>query len=237
MTNAEIIKSAFSKNNISLTQDALNKFEKFYELLIEYNNKFNLTAITNINEVATKHFVDSVLGADLITQHAKVLDIGCGAGFPSIPLAIMRPDLNLTLIDSVNKKISFIEEVINSLRLDNVKAQHTRAQEYCNAQNRENFDCVVSRAVAPLNILLELSTPFINLNGTMIAWKGQNYQQELELGKNALNKLNTHHYKTVKKNLVMTDEVQKRYFIIFKKSKPTPKIYPRQKNLIKSNPL
>ena len=241
MDNAEIIKNAFKTNNIQLTDQQLDKFEKYFELLIEYNNKYNLTAITDIYEVASKHFVDSVLGAQFFKDNCKVLDIGCGAGFPSVPLAIMRPDLNFILIDSVGKKINFINILIEELKIPNIQAFHTRAQEFCTPQNRSKFDYAVSRAVAPSNILLELSIPFVKNDGVMIAYKGISYKEELEASQNALKQLQCYCADTICKDLIIQtpqlDEMQKRYFVLFKKSKPTPTKYPRPKNLIKSNPL
>ena len=239
MNNSEIIKNAFEINKIKVTDEQIKKFDKFYDLLVEYNKKFNLTAITDINEVATKHFVDSVLSLPLLKQNSKILDVGCGAGFPSIPLAILRPDLKFTLIDSVNKKIGFIEVVKNELELNNICAIHTRAQEFCTAQTREKFDCVLSRAVAPLNVLLELTAPFVKINGCAIAYKGINYANEINDAQNAITKLNIQLINVEEKELITqpNEDRTKRYFLIFNKHKPTPKIYPREKNLVKSKPL
>ena len=241
MDNAEIIKEAFENNNIQLTSSQLDKFVKYYGLLIEYNEKYNLTAITEIHEVANKHFVDSLLGEKLLAQKSSALDIGCGAGFPSIPLAIMRQDINFTLIDSVGKKINFVQAVQKALGLGNIEAIHTRAQEFCNAKNREKFDYAISRAVAPSNILLELSIPFLKQNGTMIAYKGINYQNELEQSKNALTQLKAFNSGILEKSLIIKtpklNETQKRFILQFKKFGTTPSKFPRQKNLIKTNPL
>lgn len=241
MTTSQIIKEVFEKNNLSLTDQQIKSFEKFYELLIETNEKFNLTAITDIYEVASKHFVDSVLAADLLTKDSSILDIGCGAGFPSIPLAIIRPDLKFTLIDSIGKKINFVNEVIEKLNLKNVNAIHTRAQEFCTAQTRSAFDFTISRAVAPLNVLLEINIPFLKSSGAMIAYKGVAHKEELDTAKNAMNQLFTNNTRIIEKDLAVfttsTKETQKRFILEFKKFKPTPNKYPRQKNLIKTNPL
>lgn len=242
METKQIIINAFKDNNLSINNKQAEMFNKYYQLLIEYNKKFNLTNITDIYDVASKHFVDSVLGSALIKPSAKVLDIGCGAGFPGIPLAIMRPDLNFVMIDSVGKKIGFINTVIASLGLKNCNALHTRAQEFCIKPNREGFDYVIARALAPLNILTELCIPFIKTNGTMLAYKSQNYQNEIIEAQNAFNKLYTkvhsiNNFKLIHNTGTNTKEEYIRYIIELKKEKQTPNIYPRLKNIIKTNPL
>ena len=238
MDNKIIIKNAFLQNNVSISDKEVQKFCLFYDLLVEYNQKYNLTAITQINDVCAKHFVDSVFGANLLAPNSTVLDIGCGAGFPSIPLAIMRPDLSFCLIDSVGKKIDFINVVKNKLELNNIQAYHTRAQEFCNKNNRGSFDFVVSRALAPLNILLELCIPFLKQNGTMLAYKGVNFQEEIDNAKNAVSKLYVDINDTKSFKLTLdNNEALNRFILIIKKTKPTPTIYPRLKNSIKTNPL
>ena len=239
MDNKIVIKNAFLQNNVSISDEQVQKFCLFYDLLVEYNQKYNLTAITQINDVCAKHFVDSVFGANLLAPNSTVLDIGCGAGFPSIPLAIMRPDLSFCLIDSVGKKTDFINVVKNKLNLNNIQAYHTRAQEFCNKNNRGSFDFVVSRALAPLNVLLELCIPFLKQNGTMLAYKGVNFQEEIANAKNAISKLyvdinDIKSFKLIQDN---NNEALNRFILIIKKTKPTPTIYPRLKNLIKTNPL
>ncbi len=239
MDNKIVIKNAFLQNNVSISDEQVQKFCLFYDLLVEYNQKYNLTAITQINDVCAKHFVDSVFGANLLAPNSTVLDIGCGAGFPSIPLAIMRPDLSFCLIDSVGKKTDFINVVKNKLNLNNIQACHTRAQEFCNKNNRGSFDFVVSRALAPLNVLLELCIPFLKQNGTMLAYKGVNFQEEIANAKNAISKLyvdinDIKSFKLIQDN---NNEALNRFILIIKKTKPTPTIYPRLKNLIKTNPL
>ena len=242
METKQIIINAFAINNIPITEAQADKLNKYYTLLIKYNNMYNLTNITNIYEAASKHFVDSVFGGALIKNKARVLDIGCGAGFPSIPLAIMRPDISFVLIDSVGKKINFVNTVIKELELNNCTAYHTRAQEFCTKQNREAFDYVIARALAPLNILLELCIPFVKLQGSMLAYKSQNYSNEISEAQNAFYKLFAKMHSTKSYQLIHMDkqnnrEVFLRYIIDIKKTKSTPTTYPRLKNLIKTNPL
>ena len=241
METKQIIIDTFANNNLQITNTQAEKLTAYYALLIEYNQKYNLTNITEAHEVASKHFADSALGSTLLKQGATVLDIGCGAGFPSIPLAILRPDANFVMIDSVNKKINFINTVIQKLNLSNCRAYHTRAQEFCIKPNRENFDYVVARALAPLNILLELCIPFIKQNGTMLAYKSQNYNNEIIDSQNALTKLFAKVEKINSFNLIHINnnekEILSRCILEIKKQKPTPLVYPRLKNLIKNNPL
>lgn len=241
METIQIIIDAFANNNLKITDDQAKKLNQFYALLVEHNQKYNLTNITEAHEVASKHFVDSALGGALIKNGASALDIGCGAGFPSIPLAILRPDVNFVMIDSVNKKINFINTVIQELKLSNCRAYHTRAQEFCIKPNRESFDYVIARALAPLNILLELCIPFIKLNGTMLAYKSQNYNNEIEYSQNAFSKLFAKVEKINTIDLIHINNGQKEIFsrciLEIKKQKPTPNMYPRLKNLIKNNPL
>lgn len=164
-----LLDSILTENNLQkrLQKDSLSKFTLFYQKLIEVNAHTNLTAITVPDEVALKHFADCIILAGIIPQNAVLIDVGCGGGFPSIPLAIVRPDLKITALDSTAKKISFVKSVAELAGLCNVDAVCARAEEYAQIK-RESFDICVSRAVARLNILAELCLPLIKKNGMFV---------------------------------------------------------------------
>lgn len=206
-------------------------FEQYYQLLVEWNEKFNLTAITDREEVFVKHFRDSLLGEQFIPEGASVLDIGAGAGFPSLPIKIARPDIELTLIDSVGKKVTFLNEVISSLNVKNAKALHVRAEDI---KEREGFDCVVSRAVANLSTLAEYCLPFVRVGGTFVSYKAFDCEEEVTLAGNAVKILGGAIERVEKLTL---DDQTGRSFVIIKKVEKTAKKYPRGKNLPRKTPL
>ena len=224
----------FSEYNVSLNETQVLQFEQYYNLLIEWNNKFNLTAITDEDEVIEKHFLDSVLPQALLGENAKVIDIGAGAGFPSIPLKIMRPDLSFILIDSVNKKVTFINEVISQLKLTNTTAIHTRIEDLAvNPAYRECFDICISRAVARLNTLSEYSLPFVKIGGDMLAYKSKQIDEELKEAKKVISLLGG----TVKELAVNNFDDNDRNVVIINKTAASPKQYPRPKNLPRTKPI
>ncbi|MSS77582.1 16S rRNA (guanine(527)-N(7))-methyltransferase RsmG [Anaerococcus sp. AGMB00486] len=209
----------------------MDKFKKYEEMLIETNKKFNLTTIVDSSQIKVKHFDDSLTIEKYINKGMKVLDIGSGAGFPGIPLRIKK-EFDLTLIDSVNKKVGFMNEVIEELGLKNTRAIHTRAEDYAK-NNREKFDMVVSRAVAKLSTLLEYALPFLKVGGIFIAMKGPKAEEELNEAENAL--------KILGGELINIDTIDlngnTRKNILIKKVRSTKIKYPRAKNLPKKNPL
>ena len=207
------------------------KFEQYYNLLIEWNEKFNLTSITEKDKVELLHFKDSILPCELIPKNANVLDIGSGAGFPAIPLKIVREDLNFTMVDSVNKKVTFLSEVIQRLGLKNIIAVHKRIEEL---NKQEKYDVVTSRAVAPLNVLCEYCLPFVKKGGFMLAYKSSNVQDELKEAKNAIAILGGDEAEI--KEIQLNDEI-KRTFVIIKKVKDTPNSYPRGGNKPRLKPI
>ena len=168
----------------NLINEHRDEFDTYYQELISYNNKVNLTAITEKNEVYTKHFLDSIISVDAIPVNASVVDVGTGAGFPSLPIKIVRPDINLTMVDSLNKRINFLNLLCEKM---NIKSNnvHARAEDFAKL-NREKFDIAVARAVAKLNTLLEYLLPLVKVRGFVIAYKGSNYQEELNEATKAL---------------------------------------------------
>lgn len=239
--NLTIIENIVRGNGIELEQSQVEKLGRYFELLIEYNQKFNLTSITEVHEVALKHFADSMVEAGNYKADATVLDVGSGAGFPGIPLAIARPDLKITLVDSLNKRIEFLKVVIEELGLKNVVPEHSRAQEFCTDERREKFDYCIARAVAPMNILLELCVPFVKVDGYFVGYKSVNLDVELTEAKNAMGilgvKLENVKDVVLSSETVNNGEILQRKIAYLKKIKSTPKKYPRAKNLIKTKPI
>lgn len=209
----------------------MDKFEKYGQMLIETNKKFNLTSIDDPDQIRIKHFEDSLTIKSYINDGMKVLDIGSGAGFPGIPLRIEK-DFDLTLIDSVNKKVNFMNQVIDELDLKNTRAIHVRAEDYAK-EHREEFDMVISRAVANLSTLSEYALPFLKVGGIFIAMKGPKAEEEYEDAQNAL--------KILGGELINIDTLDlygnTRKNILIKKVRSTKKKYPRDKNLPKKKPL
>ena len=232
MIKDEIAKK-FQENNIEINETQLQQFEEYYNLLIEWNNKFNLTAITELDEVIEKHFIDSVLPLKNLNK-LKIIDIGAGAGFPSVPLKIMNPDIELVMVDSVNKKITFLNEVINKLGLKNAKAVHSRVEDLANNPNyREKFDLGVARAVASLNILSEYVLPFVRLGGKFVAYKSVTAEEELKIAKNAIKILGG----TLKGVENYSLGENSRVIITINKTLKTPPKYPRDKNKPRLSPI
>ncbi len=228
------IKEVFSKYVFSLSALQINQFERYYEFLISENKKYNLTAITEKNDVIFKHFLDSCLAEKNIIKNAKIIDIGSGAGFPSIPLKILRPDIKFVLVDSLNKRVNFLNELIKILNLQDVVAVHARAEDYIK-DNREKFDYAVARAVAPLNTLLEYLVPYVKVGGECLIYKSQKLEDEIETSQNALKVLGCKVEKIENFNIDEIDAVRK--ILIIKKCFVTPIKYPRGKNLPKTKPI
>ncbi len=219
--------------NFSENENCINLFEIYYNELIDYNTKVNLTAITEKEEVFIKHFYDSCLAYDCIPQNAKVVDIGTGAGFPGLPLKIVRPDIDLTLVDSLNKRIIFLNQLKQKLNI-NYLTFHSRAEDFC-ISYREKYDVSVSRAVAKLNTLAEYCLPLVKVGGLFIAYKGGDVEEELKESANALKILGGQVIKTEK--ISLPSNLGQRSLIIIKKIKNTPNKYPRNKSLPKLKPL
>lgn len=231
--NIETFIKEVEKLNISVTKENLASLAKYKDLLVEYNKKFNLTAIKSDEEIYLKHFYDSLtlIKAYSLNGNLKLLDIGTGAGFPGIVLKIFYPDLELTLLDSNHKKIAFLEVVIKELNLKNVTCINSRAENLPKTY-REYFDIVTSRAVAHLRILLELSIPYLKVGGKLIAMKGLS-EEEIKESAKILEKLDSRIVDTIKFNLPI--EGSNRSLVIVQKNKKTNEIYPRSYDKIVKN--
>lgn len=222
--------------NIELTDLQLEQFYRYMNILIEWNKFMNLTAITKPEEVITKHFVDSLTVLDKIDKKANIIDVGTGAGFPGIPIKIAFPDTNVVLIDSLNKRIKFLNEVIEKLDLKSIEAIHGRAEELGrNKQHREKYDIAIARAVAPLNILLEYLMPFVKVNGKCLCMKGSSTEEEIKEGKNAVKILGGELIETEEFYIPNTD--MKRKIIQVNKKKETDNRYPRKAGTPTKEPL
>ena len=230
--NKEQFKEELKKLNIELTKKQEQQLEKYYELLIEENKKTNLTRITQKDEVYLKHFYDSLTITKVIdlNQNLSLIDIGTGAGFPGLVLKIVFPTLNITLLDSLNKRIDFLNKVIKELNLKNIKTVNSRIEDY----QKETFDIVTSRAVAKTNILLELSCKLPKTNGYFIFLKA-NIEEELKESQNAIKELNLTIEKKETFNLPI--ENSQRTILKIKKNTPIPTKYPRNFAKIKKKPL
>lgn len=225
-------KELFKKYNINITDDILLLFNNYFIDLVEKNKVMNLTTITEKRDVFIKHFIDSVLPINNIKNNSKLLDVGTGAGFPGIPLKLLNKSLDVTLLDSLNKRVEFLNEEITKLSLTNIKAVHFRAEDYVNV-SRETFDYVVSRAVAKLNTLLEYCLPFVKVGGYFIAYKSLNADDEIKESAKALYLLGG---KIEKIDKIMLED-NERTIIYIKKVKNTPIKYPRGQNKPKTSPL
>ena len=228
--------AAAKEIGVKVTAAQAESFQTYLELLLEWNDKINLTAITEPGEIVAKHFVDSLtlLSSCTIKQGAKIIDVGTGAGFPGIPLKIMRPDLNLTLLDSLNKRLNFLGEVCQTLNLKSERI-HKRAEEAgLDKKMRENYDIVVARAVAPLNVLCEYCLPLVKMKGFFIAMKGPGAREELTAAENALELLGGSDVELASLTL---PEAGERNLVVVQKKEFTPKGYPRHGGTISKHPL
>jgi 16S rRNA (guanine527-N7)-methyltransferase len=209
-----------------------SQFETYYTMLVEHNQRYNLTAIVERSDVYRKHFEDSILGVDLVPHGARLLDIGCGAGFPSLPLVIVRPDLQAWLYDSTAKKVNFCNMVIQSINIgDRATAIHNRIED---VTQRECYDVAVVRAVSKLSTLVEYALPYLKVGGLLLAYKSINIEQELQDARNALDKL---HGSIIATNQYQLDDDTQRIIVIVRKDKITDPRYPRKGAKPHTNPL
>lgn len=226
------MKDTFNRYGIEINQNQLEKFEKYYELLVCFNEKFNITAITEKDEVYKKHFIDSLLGITMFNK-GTLLDVGSGGGFPAIPLKIMNENLTVTLLEATGKKCEFLKTVIKELGLVNINVENNRAELLAKDDKfREAFDYCTARAVARLNTLCEYCMPFVKVGGEFIAFKGD-ADEEITEAKNAIKTLGGE-IKEIKKTSL---DDAKRCFISIKKTSKTPPKYPRGNGKERKNPL
>lgn len=228
-----------TKGQVLLTDVQLVQFEQYYDRLIEKNKVMNLTAITEREDVILKHFIDSLALARYVKlweKEYKIIDVGTGAGFPGIPLKIAFPNLQVTLFDSLNKRIKFLQEMIDTLKLKEITAVHGRAEEGARDKNmREKYDFAVSRAVANMAVLSEYCIPFVKVGGYFIPYKTGTVEEEITQGKKAIQILGGKIEKIEK--LMLPDSDISRSFVFIKKEKQTPKAYPRKAGTASKQPL
>ena len=228
--------SLLKEIEIDITLENVEKFSQFMKLLLEWNEKMNLTAVTKQNDIILKHFVDSLTIFKYIESNKSVVDVGTGAGFPGIPLSIICPNNEFTLVDSLNKRINFLNEVKEQLKLENIETVHSRAEDFGqNKLYREHFDYGVSRAVANLSVLVEYLIPLVKIGGKIICMKGNEVEEELESARFAIRELGGEVKEIHDFVLPRTD--MKRNLIIIEKIKATPKRYPRKAGVPSKQPL
>ena len=235
---SKIFESKLAELGITLNENQKKQFINFYELLVEWNKVMNLTGITEYEEVNEKHFIDSlsIIKAIDLNQVESVIDIGTGAGFPGIPLKIAFPHLNVVLLDSLNKRINFLNTVINTLGLKNINTIHGRAEDFAkDLKYREQFDLCVSRAVANLSTLSEYCLPYVRINGMFVPYKSGEIDEEVNQAKKAVSILGGNIEDVIKFQLPNTEI--KRSFVKIKKKQSTPKKYPRKAGMPTKEPL
>ncbi|MBE1556518.1 16S rRNA (guanine(527)-N(7))-methyltransferase RsmG [Sporosarcina limicola] len=236
--NEEQFVIALKEQGIELNETQITQFNRYFELLVEWNEKMNLTAITDAPSVYLKHFYDSITAAFYIdfSERKTICDVGAGAGFPSIPLKICYPNLDVTIVDSLNKRIGFLTFLAEELNLDNVQFVHARAEDFGqNPKYREKFDVVTARAVARLSVLSELCLPLVRQGGIFVSMKGAAAIDELKDAKKAINVLGA----VIKEQHTFTLPIEnsERKLFVFKKEKITPKKYPRKPGVPNKSPI
>ena len=234
----QILLNTLAEFEMALDELAVDRLCKYYELLIEWNEKINLTALTAPEDVALKHFTDSLMLLRYIAiekdARLSIIDVGTGAGFPGLVLKIARPDIRLTLLDSLQKRLTFLDTVCQALGLGDVELIHSRAEDGARTQLRDSFDIAVSRAVASMNTLCEYDMPYVKIGGRFIAMKGKDAECELANAENAITQLGG---KLIAKHDFILGSAGERSIIEIEKISPTPDKYPRKSKQIKNKPL
>lgn len=226
------------KIDLKLTDSQLIQFDTYFQMLIEKNKVMNLTAITEVEDVVLKHMIDSLFAyePEFFSANSKVCDLGTGAGFPGMPLKLYKSDLDVTLMDSLGKRLKWLDEVIQTLKINNIQTCHMRAEDAGHSkQHREKYDIVTSRAVARLSVLAEYCLPLVKVNGIFVAMKAASYEQELNEAKNALQVLGGEVVRI--KPVCLPELTDKRVIIYIRKTNNTLKTYPRRAGVPDKNPL
>jgi 16S rRNA (guanine527-N7)-methyltransferase len=238
MSKIDVFLKGAEEFGIALSPKDIERFSKYKELLKEWNQKINITAITDDDEIDVKHFLDSIsiMKDGIISGKERIIDVGTGGGFPGIPIKIMKPDTEVVLLDGLNKRLKFLNEVIDSLALENISTVHGRAEEFGRKKDyRETFDIAVSRAVASLNTLSEYCLPFVKVGGYFIAMKGPDVDEEIAQSEKAIEKLGGKIEKRIDIELPFSDITHN--LLLIKKIKETPSAYPRGGGNPKKKPL
>ncbi|HLR19984.1 MAG TPA: 16S rRNA (guanine(527)-N(7))-methyltransferase RsmG [Staphylococcus sp.] len=235
--SVEWLTKQLSTQGIALSEEQQRQFQIYYQMLVEWNEKMNLTSITEEHEVYLKHFYDSIAPSFYmdLTKELTICDIGAGAGFPSIPLKIIFPNLKVTIVDSLNKRIHFLNQLAEALELENVSFVHDRAETYGKGAYRESYDIVTARAVARLSVLSELCLPLVKKGGQLIALKSSKGEEELEEARFGIGILGGKVRDTISYEL--PEEAGERQMIIIDKRSQTPKKYPRKPGTPNKSPL
>ncbi|WP_137791316.1 16S rRNA (guanine(527)-N(7))-methyltransferase RsmG [Bacillus sp. E(2018)] len=236
--NIELFQTSLKEKGVELSEKQLSQFETYFNLLVEWNEKMNLTAITEKEEVYLKHFYDSVTAGFYFdfNQNITVCDVGAGAGFPAIPLKIAFPEIKLTVVDSLNKRIGFLQHVVDELGLEEVSLYHDRAETFAHRPEfRQTFDLVTARAVARLSVLSELCLPLVKIGGHFLGMKGANLPEEVRDGEKAV-KLLGGKVKDIH-SFVLPIEESERNIIVIDKVKETPKKFPRKPGTPNKSPI
>jgi len=232
---SEELKRKAKQIDIFLEEKQIEKFYQYMNLLLEWNEKMNLTAITDPKEIILKHFIDSLTMANKIKEGETLIDVGTGAGFPGIPLAIVKQEVKITLLDSLNKRVHFLQDVIQVLQLNNIRAVHARVEEFAkNKKEREQYDIATSRAVAPLNVLAEYLLPLVKIGGKCVCMKGSNIE-EIKQAEKAVTLLGGE-IKQIEE-ITLPESDMKRHIILLEKIKQTPSKYPRKPGTPSKEPI
>lgn len=238
MTNEDILRQGIKDFGIDVNNQMISDLKTYRELLVEWNQKMNLTGIEEEKEVFIKHFLDSIsaVSKGYIKDGISLIDVGTGAGFPGLPLKICLKNIKLTLLDSLNKRINFLQEVSNSVKLEDIEFIHGRAEDFGkNPEYREQYDVATARAVAGLPILMEFCVPFVKLGGYFVCLKGPNANLELEESKAAMDILGLEFVEKI--DIELPNEELKHNILVFKKVRNTPEKYPRKAGKPAKSPI